>query len=562
MTSWTRERALVALIASTGLGIVVTHGLAAALRGVWAVPGSLAAGGLGWAVAGIAAVVGAAALGRRSGRAAGIAGLAAGGVAAVALAVAHRGFGAPSAALLAAGPLVGFGTSALARRLPTSLDGAAGRRPVAAGLWLVLALASLVQTGRLAAHMTDPEAPWFVTTTDPFWAKHQCFSAYVYAADLHRQGEPNVYDAAHYPGLNPAAKPYPTVENLAPYVEDPYQYPPHFLLLPTLALGLTNDFLVIRTVWFALQATLFLAVAAWLAVQVGGRAGTVAALLIPAVFVSPAALHNFQYGQFHLATLCLAVGAMLAFARNRSAAGGAMLAAAIGAKLFPAVLLIPLALQRKWRALAGTAVAGAALTVLALAVLGPAPFVAFADYHLPRLLGGEAFAFADAWPEVRDALVAGNVSPWALVTKLEILGVPGVGPALAKPANWLYSLLVLVVAVVAARRVRDRSGAAQVWLALLTLASLRSPGAWGDYVPVASLWLLTFLAAETAGRPGRALALGAAAALLFFLPGVLPTPVLPPVAVTMTLSTMTFLVLVTLSTWVVLGRRRPADVRT
>jgi hypothetical protein len=482
------------------------------------------------------------------------------GAAATILAVSLGGFGAPAAAALLTGPLMAALTIGLARRLPASLDGMLPRRPVVAGLWLVLALGAVVQTGRLAGHMTDPEAPWFVTTTDPFWAKHQCFSAYVYAADLHRQGEPNVYDAAHYPGLNPAASPHSTVENLAPYVEDPYQYPPHFLLLPALALGLTNDFFVIRTVWFALQATLFLAIAGWLAARVGGRAGIVAALLIPAVFISPAALHNFQYGQFHLATLCLAVGGMLAFARNRNAAGGAMLAAAIGAKLFPAVLLIPLALQRKWRALAWTAGSGAALTLLALVVLGPAPFTAFADYHLPRLLGGEAFAFADAWPEVRDALVAGNVSPWALVAKLEILGVPGVGPALAKPANWIYSLLVLVVAVIAARRVQDRSGLAQVWLALLTLASLRSPGAWGDYVPVASLWLLTFLASDVAGRPRRAIALGTAAALLFFLPGVLPTPVLPPVAVTMTLSSLTFGVLVALSAWTVVGRRAPVKV--
>ena len=41
----------------------------------------------------------------------------------------------------------------------------------------------------------------------PFWAKHECMSAYVHGAELALRGEDNVYAAAHYLGLNQQATP-------------------------------------------------------------------------------------------------------------------------------------------------------------------------------------------------------------------------------------------------------------------------------------------------------------------------------------------------------------------
>ena len=40
-----------------------------------------------------------------------------------------------------------------------------------------------------------------------------------------------------------------TVDNMAPYAGDAFQYPLQFLLLPHVVLQLTNDFLAVRTVW-------------------------------------------------------------------------------------------------------------------------------------------------------------------------------------------------------------------------------------------------------------------------------------------------------------------------
>lgn len=100
-----------------------------------------------------------------------------------------------------------------------------------------------------------------MTTKLPLWAEHACTTAYVYAADLNQQGEPNVYAAEHYPGLNPAAEVHPTPANLVP--EDPYVYPPQFLMLPRMAIAMSRDYRVIRAVWYSVQALLLVGRSPW-----------------------------------------------------------------------------------------------------------------------------------------------------------------------------------------------------------------------------------------------------------------------------------------------------------
>jgi hypothetical protein len=468
--------------------------------------------------------------------------------------------GGPQPALLglvAAGGAMASTLPRVLRRIPTSWSDAARTRPVATGFWIALALLTIVQVGRLGAYMTDDSLDWWITTKDPFWAKHQCFSAYVYAADLHAQGDENVYRQEHYPGVSPKAEPHPTVAHLDGFVDDPFQYPPHFLLLPKLALALTNDFLTIRTTWFALSFALFAGVVIALARWVGGREGRVAMLLAPLIAISPAALFNFQYGQFHFATILLAIAGLLAFESGRRSLGGALLAAAICAKIFPALLVVYLATQRRWKDLAWTGAFVAGFTGLAFLVLGATPFTAFVDYHLPRLANGDAFAFGDAWPDFAAALAAANQSPAGVVSKLEALGVAADG--LLTPLNAIYSIAIVALAVWAGRRDGSRARRAQTWVALLLLASLRSPGAWGDYVPVPGIWLLTLLGTETATSARRVATLSIAWVLLFFLPGVVPTPVLPPLVPMMALSFVGLAALLAVPTWVLMRSARPAE---
>ena len=232
---------------------------------------------------------------------------------------------------------------------------------------------------------------------------------------------------------------------------------------------------------------------------------------------------------------------MLAFDRQRYLAGGALLAAAALAKIFPAILLFWLIAQRRWRAVAWTVGLAGAFSLAAIAVVGPSPFVSFVQYQLPRLADGRAFDFSAQWPELRLAFLTDNLSPVAIPEKLRELGVPGMSRALGMALLRFYSLAIVVVALIAGRRrPTSRSHLAVIWLALLNLSALQSGGAWGDYTTLGTAWLLTLsavsqfeMARASSVRAGL-LALGWV--LFFVVPGVQPIPVPLPTRVAMALT--------------------------
>ncbi|HMB54895.1 MAG TPA: glycosyltransferase family 87 protein [Thermoanaerobaculia bacterium] len=533
---WSPARRAVAATAAVLGSIVWTQALAAVLRRLGPEEAPAAAAALSFAAV-ATAVAGALALPRRWAPA--VAALA-GTTAALAVAFAVPGSGLGALALPLVGAAVTWGAGRLGERLPASVDGLPARRRVAAVVWVLFALVAVVQVGRLSAHLVDKETGFVLTTTNPFWHGHECLPAYVHGAEMAARGEENLYDAAHWPALDPAASPETRYAEMT--VEDPYQYPPQFLLLPRAAMLLTDHYPTMRSVWLALNVTLFVAAFALLALWVGGAAGRTALWLLPAALSAFPLLHVFQFGQFHLAAVALALVAMVAFARHRDGVGGALLAVAVLAKLFPAVLLLPLVVQKRWRAVAWTAGAGAAFTVLALLVLGPAPFVAFVDYQLPRLADGSAFAFDEAWPEIADLVVVDNQGAFGLARKL------GAAKPLAAWVSRLFTLGVLGLAFFVGRR-RLGADAARLtratgWLALVGLASMASPGAWGDYVPVTAIWLAALLAAPAAAAGRRwVVALGLAAAFQYTLAGTMPIGDWAPTAVMLPLATAGLLAL-------------------
>jgi len=519
-----RTRRALAAILAVAAAVIWTHALAGALRALAGVPfDALAPASLGLTLAAAAAALVGGALGASASRAATRAavGAAVAGLAGALALVAIHGTTAAVPAL--AVPIAAAGACALgawfATRLPEAWDDAAPRRRFA---WIALGAVALLQVGRLATYVSAPDSDWFLSTRHPFYAKHECLPAYVFGAELALRGDPNLYDAAHYPGLTRDAAPHSDVVGMAP--EDPYQYPPQFLLLPALALGLTDDYGAIRSVWFGLNATLCIGALLVLASWVGGRAGRVAGLMTPAVLFSFPALHDLQYGQFHFAAVALAVLGMVALQRERVRLGGALLASAILAKLFPALLLVPLAIRRRWSALGWTAAAGAAATLATLALVGTAPFTAFAVHHVPRLGDGSAFAFGEAWPEVSDLLVAGNQGARGVVHKLAALGLVDGGPEFARAASLGFAALLLAAAAAVGvfGRGASRHQRALQWLGLLSLGSLLSAGAWADYVPLTAVWALAFLAPLAGGRPWMQAALAISAVFQMFLIGAVP----------------------------------------
>lgn len=401
-----------------------------------------------------------------------------------------------------------------ASRLPTRLTGARQRHPVLAAAWLGLGLVAVIQVGRLSAFMVDSSRVWGSTIPDAVAAGHQCLAAYVYAADLSRRGEKNVYDERWYPAFTrqPFSRPAGVsshVEGLDRWVEDPYEYPPPFLLLPRAALAMTSSFERIRTMWFLIQSVCFAAGGILLARWIGGREGLVVGLLLPAILASAPTMLNLQFGQFHTMAVMLAVAAMVAFDSRRRPLGGTLLSFAILSKIFPGLLLITLAGQRRWREIGWTLGLGLGFVLLALFVLGTDPFVAFVSYQLPRIVSGEAFSFAER-ADTPVFIVSRNFSVHAIVAKLHLLGVPRVGPAAADALTWSYTALLLWLAW-RIRLVRnERRIQAMVWLALLNLAALRSPVAPSAYATAPLLWLLALLAAEIEGRYSMGTALAVA----------------------------------------------------
>lgn len=454
----------------------------------------------------------------------------------------------PSAALPVLGAALAGALRALARRLPQDIDGVFGRRPLRAGLWALLALVLLAQTVRFSAFMADARLSWgSVVPFVPQTVRHMCLAAYVEAADLARHGRTGLYDPATYRSA-PEGSGGSGVIGLAPYLEDAFLYPPPFLLLPRLALALSDDYRVLRTAQYALQAFAFVIVALVLAGWVGGRAGRLAGFLVPALLASTPLMFNLQYGQAQLAVVVLAVAALLLIERERVAWGGALLACATLAKVFPGVLLVLLLAGRRWRALAWTVAWSALFVGLTWLVFGAAPFVEYVQVgQAAKVAGGAAVrAFEDDF-----LTVVNNISAYSLVLKLRYGGVPGMTTPLAEGVSWAWSILPLGLAWWAGRRRLSAVGAVTIWLALLNLAAMRSPNAPAVYTLAGTLWLLAWLAHRAMSWQGVA---GLTACWVLFM----GLPPLPSRGLLVALSVLVHGLAVGLNVWAVAQGARGA----
>jgi alpha-1,2-mannosyltransferase len=394
----------------------------------------------------------------------------------------------------------------IASKLPKALRGGLKRHPILSIVWLMIGILTVFQMGRLSAFMADPSRIWGSTVPDPAAIGHQCMSAYVQAADLARRREPNLYAEKFYPafGRQSGIKPpelASSVQGLSAYLEDPYQYPPQFLILPRSALALTNHFLTIRTVWFVLQSLTLIAGVIFLGIWIGVDEVMLTMLMLPALLSSLPVMLNFQFGQFHAMTVILAIAGMVAFEKQRTVTGSVFLGFAILAKIFPALLLVYLVAQRRWREILWTFIFVVVFSGLSLAILGVAPLKAFLSFELPRLMNGQAFTFID-----REGLPlfikARNFSIYGFIVKLRLLGISGLTDTVFKLLQWVYMIVILVLTFFAARKHSNSSRLikAQMWISILVLVSLRSPVAPSAYVVVPALFLLALLAGEIHGR--------------------------------------------------------------
>lgn len=354
-------------------------------------------------------------------------------------------------------------------------------------------IAALLQLARLCVFIVNPAAVgWAVSPWRGLGlaSAHSCLSAY-YVAARSAATVPNLYayELYSFPAESPTVLRKP--RRIESFNIDAYEYPPPFLLLPRTLAIVVPDFLRFRMVWFALNGAIIVIGLLVVARMLGPVAGTRALLYSPLVVASDLTIGTLQVGNLQAIVFFLAMIAMVLFAQRHYASGGAVLAFVTVSKLFPGLLIVYLLLRRQWRALAWTIGVMAALTAISLLDTGWAPYKAFLG-HLPRLLSGEAF------PAFRNpGAVSKNYSVPGMAFKLQLFGIAGASFGAMKIIGTIYTLIVLAVTVVLARRTLNREQEPLVWLAILIVASLRSPFLPG-YAVIPVLWLLTLLAATVA----------------------------------------------------------------
>lgn len=233
--------------------------------------------------------------------------------------------------------------------------------------------------------------------------------------------------------------------------------------------------------------------------------------LIVLWFVSAPSRESLAGGQWDALFLAASVLALIALDRRRDTWAGAALALPIALKFYPALLLLMPAAQRRYRALAGCAIAGAALTLLGLLVAGPANSRAFFLAVLPAVGGG--------------TLYAENQTLYALIGRLLAADLAGNGLGASYPvgpttllSRALGFLLIAITALVVRRRTDDDFIQALRFVLPIPVTLLAVPTAWVHY----EMWALfplavvaTVLTRGTHPRPVVACFIVAALAIPF-----------------------------------------------
>ncbi len=388
-----------------------------------------------------------------------------------------------------------------ALKIPKSILLGAGLIAFAAGLALGgigLFMANVEQKGYVWHHHQD------------FGVKHNCFTCYTMAAFCDRDHVGNVYD----PKTLSKPKSAPLLKTLAgQFRVDAYPYPPPFLLVHRGLITVSEDFFVLRRIWYLIVVVFCLWGALSLVAWAGGTTFNPGLLFLPVLLLAPSTLTAIQIQNVHPLVIISSLVGMMAFSRNRNLLGSLCLAFAITCKIWPLVLLVPLVLARKWRSIISTILGLITLGVLSRLTFGTGIFHDFVQFQLPRLASGEAFGFMTKHAGAMTA----NTSIFGFWHKLYEVGVfSGKPPELLNPIlSWGYLFVaaaVILWASWASKRLfhlafkdheegqKARLKLLTIWLAILTLVQLRSPFLPWPYGVLTTQGLFIILAVQGQGK--------------------------------------------------------------
>jgi hypothetical protein len=223
---------------------------------------------------------------------------------------------------------------------------------------------------------------------------------------------------------------------------------------------------------------------------------------------------NFEHQNMNALLFALIAGATWQLTTGAAAAAGILIGAATAIKAFPAILILWLLARRMWATALIALATAAALTLMPLAVYGPARFA--------ELLGTFWRLGSSGWP-----LRGNNQSLVAAFDRLTSgVAHEGVRTAAEAPAAaWLFlaaaSILVAAIGVLIAK---TRAGAATIAIeaaAVTTLGVLLSPIAWDHY------WTLLFPAFLFVYASGHPALLGKPGQWAFWIAAILTSGLSP-----------------------------------
>ena len=428
--------------------------------------------------------------------------------------------------------------------------------PVIIAALVIAAAVAILRFGAMSIFMADVGRPEFsVEPADDFRRSHSCVSAYAESARFLAEGGHNIYERDLY-------RPGNVARRIGPLGVDPFHYPPPFLLVPQAVRIVAPDFWEFRRIWFAFQALALagavLGVAAW----IGGLAGVVALLGGVLLMAFPQAAHTFQQGNFQATAVPLAAVAFVMLTAGRHRTGGAVLAYAALAKIFPGVLIVPLLAARQWRPAAWVAGCGAALLALTILVQGDRPLRDFVSTSLPEISSGAAFPQTET--QLHPRL---NWSAYGQTVRLRQLGADWLTQPRGLAVAQVYGLLVVALAVWAGWNRRfdpalasERILVGQLALALLSLASFRSPFVGAGYGVLATLWLMGLLAAG-ASTFARSIGWLAALCALASASWIIPSPAVTAGPIWLWVSGMLVFATMGVNVWALLNVARSGAAR-
>jgi len=461
-------------------------------------------------------------------------------------AVGVHAFGTPPWLSIAAGAVVAAALAWWAGRTLTPTLRPLQAMPAMLGLVALVAAVSIVEIARTSVFMADSQrAEYSYAAGDPWRVRHSCFTAYGEALRFAHEGA-RIYDMASY-----------EPRNIGPLKVDSFHYPPVFLLLPEAVHAVRADFFAMRALWFVMQALVLAGVIFAAAHWVGGRTGAWLAAGGTLALATPQLLFALQQGNVQATAMPLGVAAMMLIAGRRGASGALTLAYISAAKIFPGILIVYLLAARRWRAVAMTAAFGIALTLLTVLAFGAAPFREFVTDEMPRISNGTAFPQSE-FPVSRHV----NLSIYGMTVRARALGAAWLDQRTGLQVASGYGIALLAFAAFAGWRSRwefasedERLRLVQLSLGLLSLASFRSPFV-GVYGYVATVWLMTALAAGARGAPGRAIGLALTAAFCW-IHWQMPSAARVPTSIEVLASAILFLAAFAASVLAVMRSIRP-----